>query len=205
MRGENTPEKESPQPRIELTTTRSWVRHAHHWTTRAGHEQFLKRSPKEQSLKTISKYDQRFQRRRILKNFSEVHTVQKASHDCHVFGRIKILRTILRNYSKFWSAVQRKRFLKNFFKPTQCKMLHPRAAMFFRRIRILRPIFEKGHPRNNPVKLFQNRTCGYRGDFLKNSLKNPFGCHGNQTFRWNQILQTMLKRTTQGIFLLSLV
>ena len=27
----------SPQPGIELTTTRSWVRHAHHWATRPGH------------------------------------------------------------------------------------------------------------------------------------------------------------------------
>ena len=26
----------SPQPRIKLTTTRSWVRQAHHWATRAG-------------------------------------------------------------------------------------------------------------------------------------------------------------------------
>ena len=26
----------SPQTGIELTTTRSWVRHAHHWATRAG-------------------------------------------------------------------------------------------------------------------------------------------------------------------------
>ena len=28
--------EKSPQPGIELTTTRSWVRHAHHWSTRAG-------------------------------------------------------------------------------------------------------------------------------------------------------------------------
>ena len=28
--------EKSPQPGIELTTTRSWVRHAHHWATRAG-------------------------------------------------------------------------------------------------------------------------------------------------------------------------
>ena len=27
-----------PQPSIERTTTRPWVRHAHHWATRAGHE-----------------------------------------------------------------------------------------------------------------------------------------------------------------------
>ena len=28
-------------------------------------------------------------------------------------------------------------------------------------------IFEKGHPRNIPVKLFQNRTRGFREDFLR--------------------------------------
>ena len=28
----------SPQPGIKLTATRSWVRHAHHWATLAGHD-----------------------------------------------------------------------------------------------------------------------------------------------------------------------
>ena len=35
-------------------------------------------------------------------------------------------------------------------------------------IKISRRIFEKGHPRNIPVKLFQNLTSGF-GDFLRNS------------------------------------
>ena len=39
---------------------------------------FEKGSPKGQSCEIISKSDKRFQRRRILKNFSEVHTVKKA-------------------------------------------------------------------------------------------------------------------------------
>ena len=30
-----------------------------------------------------------------------------------------------------------------------------------------RKIFEKGHPRNIPVKLFQNLTNGFREDFLR--------------------------------------
>ena len=38
----------------------------------------LKGSPKEQSSEIIPKSDERFQKRRILKNFSEVHTVEKA-------------------------------------------------------------------------------------------------------------------------------
>ena len=42
----------------------------------------------------------------------------------------------------------------------------------FSQIKISRTIFEKGHPMNIPVKLFQIRTSGSRGDFLKNCLKN---------------------------------
>ena len=41
-------------------------------------------------------------------------------------------------------------------KSTQCKKPPSIAAMFFRRIKISQTLFEKAHPRNNPVKLFQN-------------------------------------------------
>ena len=34
-------------------------------------------------------------------------------------------------------------------------------------IKILRTLFEKGHPRNIPVKLFQNLTSGFGEDFLR--------------------------------------
>ena len=40
----------------------------------------------------------------------------------------------------------------------------PHGGHVFRQIAILRRIFEKGHPRNNPVKLFQNLTSGFRGE-----------------------------------------
>ena len=61
-------------------------------------DQILKGSPKEHSCEIISKSDELFQRRRILKNFSEVHIVQKAcppppSHGGHVLQRIKISRS----------------------------------------------------------------------------------------------------------------
>ena len=41
--------------------------------------------------------------------------------------------TVLWNYSKFWSAFQRRRILKNFFKSIECKVFPPPppAAMFF--------------------------------------------------------------------------
>ena len=35
------------------------------------------------------------------------------------------------------------------------------------RIKISQTIFGKCHPKNIPVKLFQNRTSGFRKDFLR--------------------------------------
>ena len=43
----------------------------------------------------------------------------------------------------------------------------------YRRIKISRTIFEKGHPRNIPVKLFQNQTSGFREDFFLEFLHVP--------------------------------
>ena len=44
----------------------------------------------------------------------------------------------------------------------------PYSGHVFRQIKISRPIFEKGHPRNIPVKLFQNWIRGFRQeDFLR--------------------------------------
>ena len=83
------------------------------------HEHFWKGSPKEQSCEIISKSDEWFQRRRILKDFSEVHPVTPPPpHGGHVFRRIKISLTV----------------------------------------------FEKGQQRNNPVKVFQNWTSGFKGE-----------------------------------------
>ena len=41
----------------------------------------------------------------------------------------------------------------------------PHGGHVFRRIKIWRTFFEKGHPKNNPVKLFQNLTSGFREEF----------------------------------------
>ena len=79
-----------------------------------------------------------------------------------------------------------------------------------RKIKILRTIFEKGHPRNIPVKLFQNLTSGFgEKSFLRisscpYSAKSP---HSPEPyFRQIKILRSkfceqVLKRVTQGIFL----
>ena len=49
--GENMLERNSPQPGLKLTTTRSWVRHAHHWATQAG-----KRVIESQDCVVMGKY-----------------------------------------------------------------------------------------------------------------------------------------------------
>ena len=52
-------------------------------------------------------------------------------------------------------------------------------------IKILRPLFEKGHPRNVPVKLFQIRTSGFR-DFLRISscLYSATSPHSPEPCSW---------------------
>ena len=45
---------------------------------------------------------------------------------------------------------------------------NPDQSHVFGRIKILRTVFEKGHPWNIPVKLFQNLTSSFgEEDFLK--------------------------------------
>ena len=40
----------------------------------------------------------------------------------------------------------------------------PHGGHVFRWIKISRTSFEEGHQMNNPVKLFQNLTSGFRGE-----------------------------------------
>ena len=64
----------------------------------------------------------------------------------------------------------RRRFFKNFFMSIYCKKSPPppNGSYVFRQIKILLTNFEKGHPRNIPVKLCQNQTRGFRQeDFLR--------------------------------------
>ena len=54
-------------------------------------------------------------------------------------------------------VVSEKKIFKEFF--------HVRIVpMFFDGSKFLEQVFEKGHPRNNPVKLFQNLTSGFGGE-----------------------------------------
>ena len=124
----------------------------------------------EQSCEIISKCDQWFQSRRILKNFSEVYTMQKTSPPTAAMFSTdqNFANNLLKGSHKEQSCefipnsgqrFQRRRFL-NYKKP-------PPGGHVFRRIGMSRTIFEMGYPRNNPVKLFQNRTSGFREDFSR--------------------------------------
>ena len=82
----------------------------------------------------------------------------------------------------------------------------PHRGHVFRLIKISQTIFEKGHQRNNPVKLFQNLTRRFRGEeFWRISLKST---------QWKKPLPTVamfldgskyreqfLKKVTQGTIL----
>ena len=60
-------------------------------------------------------------------------------------------------------------------------------SQIYRQIKILQTIFKKGHPRNIPVKLFQNLTSGFgEKSFLRisacpNSAKSP---HSPEPYLW---------------------
>ena len=144
---------------------------------------FRKGSPKEQSHEIISKSDKRFQRRRILKNFSEVHTVKKAlPHGSNVFQQIKISQTIfekghtsnnLVKLFKILTSIFGEDFLRIFSCLYSAKSIHPTPSPPWR------PCFStdqnfannflKSHPWNIPVKFFSNQTRGFREeDFFKN-------------------------------------
>ena len=129
---------------------------------------FWKRSFKEQ------KSYRPFQRTRFLKNFFMSVLCKKPPFTRTMFihrpnfannfwkGSLKkqSCEIIPNSYQPFW----RRRILKNFFKSMECKeSLHPRR-LCFSMDQISGTIFEKGHPRNYPAKLFQNRTGSFRGE-----------------------------------------
>ena len=59
-------------------------------------------------------------------------------------------------------------------------------------------LFEKGHPRNIPEKLFQNLTCGFREDFLRisscpYSARSP---HSPEPCKWTD--QSLANKIGKG-------
>ena len=99
-------------------------------------------------------------------------------HQSHVYGQIKISRTIfekchqrnisVRLFQNLISSFRRKHFLRI----SSCPYIVQEAPIHHSHvcwgIKISQTIFEKGHQRNIPVKLFQNLTSGLgEEDFLR--------------------------------------
>ena len=69
----------------------------------------------------------------------------------------------------------------------------------YRQIKILQTIFEKGHQRNIPVKLFQNLTSSFgKEDFLRISscpyTVQEAPIHQSHVFGWIKISQTLFEK-----------
>ena len=98
-------------------------------------------------------------------------------HQSHVYGGIKISRTLFekgypRNipvklFQNLTSSFGEEEFLRISSCPYIVQEAPIHQSHVFWQIKISQTI-EKGHPRNIPVKLFQNLTSGFRGeDFLR--------------------------------------
>ena len=97
--------------------------------------------------------------------------MQKApNYQSHIYRQIEILRTIFekghpRNipvklFQNLTSGFGEKGFLRISSCPYSAKApIH--QSYVYGRIKISQPIFEKGHPKNIPVKLFQNLTSSF--------------------------------------------
>ena len=66
------------------------------------------------------------------------------------------------NLVKLFHSFGEEDFLRISSCPYKAKSLPLQGGHVFRRIKILRTIFEKGHQRNFPVKLFQSRIRGFQ-------------------------------------------
>ena len=101
-------------------------------------------------------------------------------HQSHVYGRIKISRTIFekdhqRNIPVKLFQNLTNSFREDFLRISSCPYIVQEAPIHqshvFKWIKISQTIFEKGHTRNIPAKLFQNLTSGFgEQDFLRISL-----------------------------------
>ena len=102
-----------------------------------------------------------------------INIVQEAPiHQSHVYGRIKISRTIFekghqRNIPFELFKNLTSSFGEDFLRISSCPYSPIHQSYVFGPIKISQTDFEKGHPRNIPVKLFQNRTSGFRGEDFK--------------------------------------
>ena len=85
--------------------------------------------------------------------------------------------------------------------PYSAKSLAPHGGHVFRRIKISRTILEEGHPRNNPVKLFQNLKSGFRGEDVRRIPHSNPSSTAAIFFDGSKFRQPILKRVKQGTIL----
>ena len=98
-------------------------------------------------------------------------------HQSHVYGRIKILRTIFEKGHqgnipvKLFQNLTSSFGEEDFLGISSCPYIVQEAPIHqshvFGRIKISQTIFEKGHPKNIPAKVFQNLTSCFKEDFLR--------------------------------------
>ena len=77
----------------------------------------------------------------------------------------------------------------------QKKTIH--QSHVYCRIKILQTIFEKGHPKNIPVKLFQNLTSGFGEDFFGISscrIVQEAPIHQSNVYKQIRIWQTIFEK-----------
>ena len=144
---------------------------------------------KDKPCEIIPNSDQWFKRRRFFKNSSCPYNTKSPffpppptpqqpcfstdQNFANNFLKKSTQRTFLWNYFKIRPGVSEKMI---FLWISSClysaKSPPPNGSHVFQRITISRTVFEKGHSRNNPVKLFQNLTSGFRVEFWRISLKS---------------------------------
>ena len=100
-------------------------------------------------------------------------------------------------FQKLTSSFGKEDFLRIFSCPYSARSPHlPEPCLW--KIKISRTIFEKGHPRNIPVKLFQNLTSSLGEDFIKISscpyIVQEALIHESHVFWWIKISQTIFQK-----------
>ena len=169
------------------------------------HEHFLKEVTQGTILWNYFKIQPAVSRANFEEFLLSPHSAKKSPppHGGHVFRWIRFREqflkrvtqeTILWNYSKFWPAVSEETIFKEFLQVHTAQKASPMVAMFLYRskfrVQLLKRVTEgtilwnyfKIGPSVSEEKIFK--------EFLE---KNPFGCLGNQSFWWNQILRTTFK------------
>ena len=107
--------------------------------------------------------------------------------------------TFLWNF-KIWPAVSEKKIFEEFLDVPIVQEAPIHQSHVYERIKISRTVFEKGHQRNIPVKLFQNLTSSFgEEDFLRISscpyIVQEAPIHQSHVFRRIKISWTIFEKS----------